>query len=181
MSKESIKPRSPTGNSLDSEIINNYAEEQVKLKGICSKQDIVLFIHGKVVNLFICYEQNTWSRHSNPDFAIGIQLFGAVKLNINDNPDKQVKLKGICSNQDIVLFIHGKVVNLFSFYEQDTRSRHSNANVTIDIQLFGAGKLNINDNPHKHGYSNYGVTFDARSQFLCSEGSWGKRYFWSWK
>ena len=35
-------------------------------------------------------------------------------------------------------------------------------------------KLSKNANPDKCGYSAYGNEFDARSQFLTPDGSWGK-------
>ena len=35
-------------------------------------------------------------------------------------------------------------------------------------------KLSKNANPDKCGYSAYGNEFDARSQFLMPDGSWGK-------
>ena len=38
------------------------------------------FIHGNVVDLYITYELDTWSRDLNKDFSLGNCLFGAVKL-----------------------------------------------------------------------------------------------------
>ena len=49
---------------------------------------MVSFIHGNVVNLYISYELDTWSRDLNTDFTLGNCLFGAVKLTKNDDPDK---------------------------------------------------------------------------------------------
>ena len=41
-----------------------------------------------MVNLFIVYELDTWSRDLNPDFALGVCLFGAVKLTKNADTGK---------------------------------------------------------------------------------------------
>ena len=67
MSEESIKPLFQT-NSFDPEMI--IIQGSVKFKGICLKQDCVPFIHGKVVNLYMFYEQSNWSRDLNTDFLL---------------------------------------------------------------------------------------------------------------
>ena len=38
------------------------------------------FIHRNVVNSYISYKLDTWSRDLNADFTLGNCLFGAVKL-----------------------------------------------------------------------------------------------------
>ena len=41
-----------------------------------------------VINLFMVYDQDTWSRDTNTKFTLGDCLFGAVKLTDNANPNK---------------------------------------------------------------------------------------------
>ena len=60
----------------------------VEFKGSCLKQDKATFTYRKVVNLFIVYYIDTWSRDLNTKVTLGDCLFGAVKLTKNDNPDK---------------------------------------------------------------------------------------------
>ena len=74
--------------SFDPEIIYNYVKGKIKFKGICLKQDSVYFIHRNVVNLYISFELDTWSRDSNTDFTLDHCLFGVVKLTKNANPHK---------------------------------------------------------------------------------------------
>ena len=46
------------------------------------------FLHKNVVNLYIIYTLDTWSKDLNTDFTLGNCLFGAVKLTKNFEPDK---------------------------------------------------------------------------------------------
>ena len=45
-------------------------------------------IRGNVVNLYISYELDTWSRDLNTHFKLDNCLFGAVNLTKNADPDK---------------------------------------------------------------------------------------------
>ena len=59
----------------------NNAKIRLKSKGSCLKQeDKVSFTQKIVVNLFIVYELDTWSRDLKGDFALEDFLFGAVKI-----------------------------------------------------------------------------------------------------
>ena len=60
----------------------------LKLKGICLKQNSVSFLHKNIVNSYITYELDTWSKDLNTEFILGNCLFGAVKLTKIANPDK---------------------------------------------------------------------------------------------
>ena len=42
----------------------------------------------KVINLYISYTLDPWSRDLNTDFTLGNCLFGYMKLNKNADPDK---------------------------------------------------------------------------------------------
>ena len=84
------------------------------------------------------------------------------------------KYKGNCLAQDNMCFTHRNVVNLFIVYKLGTWARHLNTDFTLDDCLFEAVKLTNNADPGTHEYSGYGIGFDARSQFLLSNGEWGK-------
>ena len=67
----------------------NNARLRLKFKGSCLKQeDKALFTPNNVVNLFIAYKLDRWSRELNTDFTLKDCLFGAVKLTKNADPDK---------------------------------------------------------------------------------------------
>ena len=66
----------------------NDSRKRIELKWSCLKQYNVTFIPRNVVNLFIIYELDTWSRHLNADFILKDCLFGVVKLTANPNPYK---------------------------------------------------------------------------------------------
>ena len=57
------------------------------MEGICLKQEDT-DTPNNVVNLFIFYELDRWSRDLNNDFSIKVYLFGTVKLTKNAGPDK---------------------------------------------------------------------------------------------
>ena len=59
-----------------------------KFKGNCLTQDNISSNHGNVINVFIVYKLETWSRDLNTDFTLGDSLFGAVKLTKNTDPDE---------------------------------------------------------------------------------------------
>ena len=89
-------------------------------------------------------------------------------------PLSKVKFTGKCLKQDSVPFLHKTVVTLYITYELDAWSINLNAYFTLGNCLFRAVKLTMNADPDKYGYSCYGTGLDACSQFLWSDGSWGK-------
>ena len=68
--------------------IAGYPLLKVKLNENWLKQDSVSFLQKNVVNVYINYNLDTWSRYLNTDFTLGNCLFDAVKLTKNANPDK---------------------------------------------------------------------------------------------
>ena len=52
------------------------------------KQDKAIFTHGNVVNLFIDYGLDTWSRDLSTEFTIGDCFSGTVKLTKTADSDK---------------------------------------------------------------------------------------------
>ena len=80
-----INPYSP-GTSFSPEYDSSY--EIVTFRGICSKQKSLCFFHKKVVNLFISYTLDEWSKDLDTGFTQENCLFGAVKLTKYADPDK---------------------------------------------------------------------------------------------
>ena len=89
MSKKSIKDSHTSDITFSPELIDKFDRfGRLKFKGICLKHDSVSFKHKKLVNVYILYILNTWSKDLNTDFTPGNWLFGAVKLTKNADPDK---------------------------------------------------------------------------------------------
>ena len=52
---------------------------------MCLKQNSVSSLHKNMVNLYITYKLDAWSKDLNTDFTLGNCLFGSVKLTKNDD------------------------------------------------------------------------------------------------
>ena len=52
------------------------------------KQNSVPFLYKNIVNLYITYKLNTWSKDLITDFTLGNCLLAVVKLTKNADPDK---------------------------------------------------------------------------------------------
>ena len=92
MSNESIKPRTTSNNILTPEL-DYYDGHKIKLSFdmSCLLQDKVTFNHGKIVNIYIVYEEvSIASINGNRDSNLTIEktLFGAVSLTKNADVDK---------------------------------------------------------------------------------------------
>ena len=67
----------------------NNSKIAVEFNESCLKQDKATFNPKNVVNLFIVYKLDLWSRYLNIKFTLGdYYLFGAVKLTKNVDRDK---------------------------------------------------------------------------------------------
>ena len=71
--------------------------------------------------------------------------------------------KGICLTQKSVSFLH-----------KNTLSKDLDKDFTLGNCLFGAVKLTKNTDPDKYKYSSYVLRFDSGSEFLWTDGSYGK-------
>ena len=91
---------------------------------------------------------------------------------INSYPLPDVEFGGNCSINNILVF--RKVINLYISNTLGTWSRDLNTDFTLGNCLLGAVKLTKNTDPGKYGHSAYGIEFNARWQFLWTDGSWGK-------
>ena len=68
----------------EEKIINPYESDtnffpelngSVYFKRICLKQKSVSFLHKNIVNFYISYKLDTWSKDLNTDFTLGNCLF----------------------------------------------------------------------------------------------------------
>ena len=60
----------------------------MKFNGNFFKENNVSFLHKKVVNLYITYQLDAWSRDINIDLTWANYLFGVAKVTNNADPDK---------------------------------------------------------------------------------------------
>ena len=81
MSNKTFKPPDTANKTL----LQNCYKYKLRFEGSCLKQeDTASFTSNKVVNLFIAYELDTWSRDLNAGFTLQDCLFGSVKITKND-------------------------------------------------------------------------------------------------
>ena len=67
-----------------------------------------------------------------------------------------------------------KVMNLYISYTLGPQLRNLSTGVTLGNCLFGSVKLTKNADLDKYKYTGYGIGFDSRSEFLFTDGSYGK-------
>ena len=73
--------------------------------------------------------------------------------------------------------IPNKVIYLYITYTLGSQLRNLNTNFTLSNCLFGSVKLTTNPNLDKYNYTKYtgcSIGFDSRSEFLFTDGSYGK-------
>ena len=77
--------------------------------------------------------------------------------------------------------ISKKVLNLYISYTLGIQLKISNTDFTLSNFLFRSVKQTKNAGLDKYKYTGYGIVFDSRSDFLFTDGSYGKKshYFWS--
>ena len=67
-----------------------------------------------------------------------------------------------------------KVINLYISYTLGSQLRNLNTDFTLGNCLFGSIKLTKNADLDKYKYTGYGIGFDSCSEFLFTDGSYGK-------
>ena len=85
----------------------------------------------------------------------------------------RVKFTGSCLKQSKISNIHGKVINIYIFYELGASSSHIN-DPTLKNCVYGAVTLTKNANIDKYGYSRYGIGFDRRRSCSFPGGGYGQ-------
>ena len=82
MSEESIENMTKSDINLAPTFVDDHLLPSMNFNGQCLiKNDI--FVHKKVLNLYICYTIGAQLRNLNTDFTLGNCLFGSVKLTKN--------------------------------------------------------------------------------------------------
>ena len=77
---ESIKARTTSDNSLAPKLNYTGNKARVKLVGSCLKQDKMTYIHGKIVNIYICSEIHLCNYRYSDHPILGNCSFGALRL-----------------------------------------------------------------------------------------------------
>ena len=87
-------------------------------------------------------------------------------------------LPGINFNEHCLIknniFIPKMVINLYISYTLGPHLRNLNTDFTLSHSLFGFVKLTKNVDLDKYKYTGYGIGFDSRSDFLFTDGGYGK-------
>ena len=86
MSEGSIENITASENSFASNLLNYYLLADTKYNGRCLINNNI-FVPRKVINAYISYILDTWSRDSNTDFTLYNCLFGLRILIQNTDPD----------------------------------------------------------------------------------------------
>ena len=73
----------------------------------------------------------------------------------------RVKFRGDCLKQEKIAFNHGKIVNIYIFYEIE-RSVNISSYPTLENCLFGTVKLTEDIDLKLYKYSGYGIVFDKK-------------------
>ena len=67
-----------------------------------------------------------------------------------------------------------QVINLYISYTLGPQLRNSNTDFTLSNCLFGSVKLTTNADLDKYKYTAFNIGFHSHSDFLFTEGSYGK-------
>ena len=86
----------------------------------------------------------------------------------------RVKFRGSCLTQDKITYTHGRIVNIYIFYEINKKDNTITSDPTLENCLFGAVTLTKNFNIDRYGYSDYGIGFDRKRSFSFSGGGYGQ-------
>ena len=81
----------------------------------------------------------------------------------------KVEFNRSCLKQDKVTYNHGKIVNIYIFYEI-SKNYNIGSYPTLENYLFGAVSLNKNADIDKYKYSGYGIGFDRHGEFSFGNG-----------
>ena len=85
----------------------------------------------------------------------------------------RVKFNRKCLKQSKISYTHGKIVNIYTFYEITGASYGDDSPALIN-SLFGAVTLTKNYDIEKYKYSGYGIGFDRRSGFSFPGDAYGQ-------
>ena len=72
------------------------------------------------------------------------------------------------------IYIPKNVINTYISYTLNPWLKNLKTDFTLNNCLFGSTKLTKNADPDKYEYIGYGIGIDSRSEFLFTDGSFGK-------
>ena len=81
----------------------------------------------------------------------------------------RVEFNGSCLKQDKVTHNHGKIVNIYIFYEI-SKNHNISSYPTLENCLFGAVSLTKNAHIDQYKYSGYGIGFDRHGEVRFGNG-----------
>ena len=138
MSQESIENMPKSDINLAPTSVDEHLLPSMNFNGQCLiKNDI--FVHKKVINLYICYTTGAQLRNLNTDFTLGNCLFGSVKLTKNADLGKyKYTSYGIRFDFDWeFLFTDGSYGKNVIIFEADMSSSVHLDNKGKDILILG--------------------------------------------
>ena len=86
MSEESIENITKSESNIAPTFVDHHVLPDINFNENCLINNI--YIPKKVINIYISYPLNPWSRNLNTYFTLINYLFGSVKLTKNADPDK---------------------------------------------------------------------------------------------
>ena len=92
---------------------------------------------------------------------------------VNHDLLPDINFNGQCLIKNNV-YIPQKVTNLYFSFTLGSQLRNLTTDFTLVNCLFGSVKLNMNADLDKSKYNGYDIGFDSRSEFLFTDGSYGK-------
>ena len=85
----------------------------------------------------------------------------------------RVEFNGNCLKQDKVTYNHGKIVNIYIFYEI-SKNYNISSYPTLENCLFGAVTLTKHADIDQCKYSGYGIGFDRKGEFSLGSRGFGR-------
>ena len=170
MAIEKFKPLYTANKGLSPKLLCNKSRLRLRFEGSCLKQrNATPFNPNNVVNLFIIYELDTWSRDLNAKFTLKDCLFGNVKITKNADPDKYSYSGygngfGSGSLFSIPNFDWGK--NAVIFRVEISSSVHIDNN-NRNILILGKGPTQGLDDTRLTAEAEYSINFSISQRKFC--------------
>ena len=122
-----------------------------------------------MVNLFIVYELDTWSRDLSTDVTLKDCLFGAVKLTKNADTDKyKYSSYGRGFNlQSAFSLLEGSIGKNANFFGADKSSSVFIDNRKKDILTLGEGPIQALDDATLTAEAKYSINFTQSNKNFC--------------
>ena len=137
--EENIENMTTSNSKLALALINYYPLPDIKFNGDCLINNNI--IASGMMNIYISYTLDRWSRDLHTDFTLGNWLFGSVNLTKNADPDKYKYSdydRGFDSRSRFS-FTHGSIGKNVIISEVDMSSHVHVANKGKDILILGEG------------------------------------------